>query len=764
MAIQLKHTTHCLCSILLLVFLMSQAKAEPCKCPDSDQQDRWADMGDLGLQYHLIDQDSGLVRTVGSNLLRDLSDSDAKNKNHTWVLSTIDGSVALLNHRNSPGAEAASFVITIVYQPLWNQNQSGITFLILPAEALEDLEAHQHGSNGSLAKQLVARANMVGPLDFSKEDLYQSSSAINGEVSVNIGVLANHARPRSSDGIMAVDISFASSSDENYLSMLYTVCIKYNHFERRLSVYMGVAEDPQPDNAIAEVHLNISTVVSQNVYFGLLSTVAQKLHMGAGGFRATILYYIPRAYDNNRGSLSRKVTILSSVLGSAAATAALAAAIAYYLNSKYRQRRKELEKLARSMERLPGVPIQVEFADIKKATRNFHDDMKLGAGGFGAVYRCTLPAAASKTGQPMEVAVKRFTRRGEQNRCYDDFLAEVSIINRLRHKNIVPLVGWSYHKGEPLLVFEFMTNGSLDQHLFPRAAGSANAAIRRWATRYEIVRGIATGLHYVHHEYEPVVLHRDIKASNIMLDSSFCARLGDFGLACTVAVDRNSATGVGGTWGYIAPEYAYCGKATRQTDIYALGVLILEVVTGKRALLAADLVVDEDDVHITDRVWRLHREGRLGECVDTVLLAASSEDNDSDEQLAGLGEDTERLLLLGLACSNPNPSDRPSMPDVVQVIAKSAPPPEVPSQKPRFVWPPPEWDANTGDDSTSTAMATTNPDSRSRVSMDELQTLGMPPTAPAPAAVGHASFELEHSVYATATSSLLPGEIPRRRR
>jgi interleukin-1 receptor-associated kinase 1 len=174
-------------------------------------------------------------------------------------------------------------------------------------------------------------------------------------------------------------------------------------------------------------------------------------------------------------------------------------------------------------------------------------------------------------------------------------------------------------------------------------------------------------LHYVHHEYEPMVLHRDIKASNVMLDSSFRARLGDFGLACTVAVNRNSATGVAGTWGYIAPEYAICGKATRQTDIYALGVLILELVTGKRAL-DDDHVVNCDDVYITDWVWRLHREGRLSECVDAAVLAAASED---EEEQMGAGEDAARLLLLGLACSNPNPSDRPTMPDVVQVIVKS---------------------------------------------------------------------------------------------
>ncbi|KAK1642776.1 hypothetical protein QYE76_060581 [Lolium multiflorum] len=284
-----------------------------------------------------------------------------------------------------------------------------------------------------------------------------------------------------------------------------------------------------------------------------------------------------------------------------------------------------------------------------------------------------------------------------------------------------------------------MTNGSLDQHLFPKGGSSSGTgvSVRQWATRYEIIRGIATGLHYVHHEYEPMVLHRDIKASNVMLDSSFRARLGDFGLACTVADDRKSVTGVGGTWGYIAPEYAMCGKTTRQTDIYALGVLILEVVTGQRALVNRRKVVDDDDVHITDRVWRLHREGMLSECVDGVLLAAASED-DKKQMNAESGNDVARLLLLGLACSNPNPSDRPTMPDVVQIIAKSAPPPQVPPQKPRFVWPPTEERAS-NDESTSSSMM-----SDLDWSTDELQvSLGQPPMTHTQTDERYASFQLQ---------------------
>jgi interleukin-1 receptor-associated kinase 1 len=309
--------------------------------------------------------------------------------------------------------------------------------------------------------------------------------------------------------------------------------------------------------------------------------------------------------------------------------------------------------------------------------------------------------------------------------------------------------GWSYDK-EPLLVFEFMTNGSLDQHLFPRGGnGTGNQqerligpTIRQWSTRYGIIRDVATGLHYVHHEYEPMVLHRDIKASNVMLDSSFGACLGDFGLACTVSVDQNSASGVfAGTFGYMAPEYAMSRKATRKTDIYAFGVLILEVVTGKPALIHDG--VSEDDVHITDRVWRLHGQQRLPECLDTMVLTSSSED-DEERQLEA-ASDAERLLLLGLACSSTNPSERPTMPEVVQIIAKSAPPPMVPLMKPRFLPPEPEGVAWSGDSSCGTWMSTTR-ESQLHVSLGPSETR----------VVGrHASLQVEQSVYVTATSAMV---------
>ncbi|WVZ83237.1 hypothetical protein U9M48_030406 [Paspalum notatum var. saurae] len=232
-----------------------------------------------------------------------------------------------------------------------------------------------------------------------------------------------------------------------------------------------------------------------------------------------------------------------------------------------------------------------------------------------------------------------------------------------------------------------MENGSLDQHLFNSGASSGHRrrteAIGQWDTHNSVARDIATGLHYIHHEHEPMVLHRDIKASNIMLDSAFCARLGDFGIACTVAPERSSVTGFAGTIGYIAPECVIKWKATRQTDVYTFGVLVLELVSGKKNS-GAD--IPADDGHISYWVWRLHREGKLLEAIDGAIISG----NKNHQPRHVIEEEAERLLLLGLACTNPNPSSRPSMTEVVQVINKVTPPPEVSLERPMLGWMPEE--------------------------------------------------------------------------
>ncbi|KAL6885566.1 hypothetical protein ACP4OV_010345 [Aristida adscensionis] len=652
--------------LILVCSLLSSCHAKSCKCSSSDDQDSrriYSRSTTFDRMYlgNLFLADSGtlLPGTLGSYMKN--SSSAFKLYDPGWFM--IDESDLLW--ANLFHEVEASFNVSFtasIYSP--NQtiaNSSRLVFAIIPyflTTANKSMDLQQYKSWGQTYK---------GSAQFASIQMGRYNQTVEDK---NVTIIC-------------VDIQISRP----FPGTDYSVSIEYDRIEHRLSVYANdAARKPESPYAIStNMPINMSQFMLGQFMsanrslirlgqFGLFSSMGQLLQLQTWNFASDDTLRVTP--DN--GSQKKGAIILSLVLGSVAATIVMAASVYCYFNSKYRRWKKDLDQLARSMQLLPGVPTQVDFGDIKKATNNFHETSKLGQGGYGAVYRCRLPARIK--GEVLEFAVKKFT--GNHDRRYGDFLDEVSIINRLRHKNIVPLIGWSYNKGVPLLIYEYMPNGSLDEHLFRSSSDhlQQGTPICQWKTRYNIVKDVATGLHYVHHEYEPMVLHRDIKASNIMIDSTFQGRLGDFGLACTVKTGKESYTNKGdlfGTPGFIAFEYVHSGKATRKTDIFAFGVLILEIVTGKPAVLK---IVRDKSGHITDWVWDLHREGKLLDAVDPVLTA--------DEQFDS--GDAERLLLLGLACSSPNPSERPSMVEALQVITKSTVPPDVPHERPRFVWPPEE--------------------------------------------------------------------------
>jgi serine/threonine protein kinase len=223
-----------------------------------------------------------------------------------------------------------------------------------------------------------------------------------------------------------------------------------------------------------------------------------------------------------------------------------------------------------------------------------------------------------------------------------------------------------------LLVYDLMPNGSLDRHLF----GGPGSSFLTWDQRFQVVAGLSSGLNYLHHEYDQLVIHRDIKPSNIMLDGAFNARLGDFGLARALDSGRTSYTdmnGVPGTLGYIAPECFHTGKATRRSDVYGFGAVILEIVSGRRISRSNS----EGCSQLLKDVWNLHRAGgrHILKAVDPRLAGVFDED------------DAERLLLLGLACIHENPRKRPSASAIVQILARSVPPPKVRPAQPAFMRP-----------------------------------------------------------------------------
>ncbi|CAL5390267.1 unnamed protein product [Camellia sinensis] len=303
-------------------------------------------------------------------------------------------------------------------------------------------------------------------------------------------------------------------------------------------------------------------------------------------------------------------------------------------------------------------PRQFSYRELKIATKGFHSSRIIGHGAFGTVYKAYLVSSATIS------AVKRSKHTHEGK---TEFLAELTIIASLRHKNLVQLQGWCVEKDELLLVYEFMPNGSLDQVLYDQ---SERGNLLKWVYRYNIAVGLASVLTYLHQECEQQVIHRDIKASNIMLDGKFNARLGDFGLARLMdhGVKSPVSTLTAGTVGYLAPEYLQCGKPTEKTDVFSYGVVVLEVCCGKRPIEREQGT--QRMVNLIDFVWGLHSEGKIMEAADVRLKGEFEE------------SEMRKLLLMGLSCANLDSEARPSMRRVFQILNNEAEPIVVPKVKP----------------------------------------------------------------------------------
>ncbi|GLT75441.1 hypothetical protein SLA2020_471660 [Shorea laevis] len=286
-------------------------------------------------------------------------------------------------------------------------------------------------------------------------------------------------------------------------------------------------------------------------------------------------------------------------------------------------------------------PHRFSYQELKKATRGFRDKEILGFGGFGRVYKGILPNTNT------QVAVKRISHGSKQG--MREFVSEIGSIGRLRHRNLVQLLGWCRRRGDLLLVYDFMPNGSLDKRLFdePKSALS-------WEQRFKVIKDVASGLLYLHEEWEQTVIHRDIKAGNVLLDSELNGRLGDFGLAKLYEHGATpSTTRVVGTLGYLAPELTRTGKPTMSSDVFAFGALLLEVVCGRRPIEPKAL---PEELILLDWVWEMWRSGAVLDAVD--------------HKLNGQFDELEAVVVvkLGLLCSNDAPEARPTMRQVVRYL------------------------------------------------------------------------------------------------
>ncbi|KAL5562741.1 hypothetical protein UlMin_032488 [Ulmus minor] len=290
-----------------------------------------------------------------------------------------------------------------------------------------------------------------------------------------------------------------------------------------------------------------------------------------------------------------------------------------------------------------GVPRGFSYNKLVHATNNFAGSEKLGEGGFGEVYKGYL------SDLNLTVAVKRVSKQSKQGR--KEYVSEVKIISRIKHRNLVQLIGWCHEKGEFLLIYEFMPNGSLDFHLF-----RGNKTILSWEIRYKVAN------------QKKCVLHRDIKSSNIMLDSNFNAKLGDFGLARLIdEAAGQRTTALAGTLGYMAPEYVSTGKASKASDVFSFGVVALEIACGRKSIEAK---FDEARASLVSWVWDCYGNERLLDVVDERLCMEFN------------AKEMESLLIVGLWCVHPDHKSRPSIRQAIQVLNLESPLPDLPKNMP----------------------------------------------------------------------------------
>ncbi|XP_010923241.1 L-type lectin-domain containing receptor kinase S.4 [Elaeis guineensis] len=303
-------------------------------------------------------------------------------------------------------------------------------------------------------------------------------------------------------------------------------------------------------------------------------------------------------------------------------------------------------------------PHRFSYKELKFATKGFRDRELIGFGGFGKVYKGTLP------GSRAEVAVKRVSHGSRQG--IQEFMAEIASIGRLRHRNLVQLQGWCRRRADLLLVYDYMPNGSLDKFLFCDGSQKAKPVLS-WAERFGILHGVASALLYLHEDWEHVVIHRDVKASNVLLDADLHGRLSDFGLAKLHEHGANpSTTRVVGTLGYLAPELTRTGKATTSCDVFAFGALALEVVCGRRPI---EPKAPPEELMLVDWVWEQWSSGLWADVVDPRLEGVYER------------EEVAVAIKVGLWCSHPAAARRPSMRQVVRYLngGDAAEVPDVPS-------------------------------------------------------------------------------------
>ncbi|KAF6163502.1 hypothetical protein GIB67_002507 [Kingdonia uniflora] len=297
-------------------------------------------------------------------------------------------------------------------------------------------------------------------------------------------------------------------------------------------------------------------------------------------------------------------------------------------SDKDTQKEWDLEKIAAQEQKF------FAFETLVSATKDFHPSNRLGEGGFGPVYK-------GKLEDGREIAVKKLLRNSNQGK--KEFMNEVRLLARVQHRNVVNLLGYCTHGEEKLLVYEYLPHESIDKFLF----NSRRRSELDWKKRYDAIVGVARGILYLHEDSHICIIHRDIKASNILLDDKWTPKVADFGMARLFPEDQTHVnTRVAGTNGYMAPEYVMHGQLSKKADVFSFGVLMLELITGHKN---SSFNLDPNAQSLLDWAWKRYKKGKSLEIVDATIVSEAP-----TEQIEG-------CIKIGLLCTQAEPKLRPTM-------------------------------------------------------------------------------------------------------
>lgn len=540
--------------------------------------------------------------------------------------------------KNSSNGTALSFstcFVFVIVPEYPNLGGHGLAFTIATTK---DLKALPSQYLGLLNSSVVNLTNHLFAVEFDTVQDFEFGDIDDNHIGIDLGSLKSNA---SASAAYYTGDSDSSKQDLNLKGgKPIQVWIDYDSVQNVVNVTISPTSK-KPKIPILSSHVDLSSLFEEYMYVGLSAST---------GLLASSHYMLGWSFKLNGQAPALDLSSLPSlpaghkkqytglVIGVSAAVVVfviISISTAIYLIRKIKN-----ADIVEDWELEMG-PHRYSYQELKKATNSFSDKVLLGKGGFGEVYKGILPDSK------IEVAVKRISKESTQG--LREFVSEIASIGRLRHRNLVQLLGWCRRRDDFLLVYDYMANGSLDKFLFEEPK-----MILNWEQRFKIIKDVASGLLYLHEGYEQVVIHRDVKASNVLLDDELNGRLSDFGLARLYEHGANpNTTRVVGTLGYLAPELPRTGKATESSDVYAYGALLLEVVCGRRPIEPKAL---PEELVLVDLVWEKFREGRAPDVIDPKL---NGEYNESEVMM---------VIKLGLMCSHNAPMARPSMRQVVRYL------------------------------------------------------------------------------------------------